>query len=240
MSLAWASDGARIFWSHNPLGTGGVGATTMTGETEALSGQARGVGGVCLSPDGGTLYAAVHDAIRRWHVGNGVELMSWRTESSGFLAVSPDGKTLASTHPLSVLSQVRIQVALWDTATGKMRSRVLDRAEYFDGVGFSPDGTRLAVLGHQSLSLWEMQSWALIHRETSKKFYTDMAFSPDGRFLATSNNDGVVRFHDGRTGAPLHSFAWEIGKVLCVAFAADGMRAAAGGALGDVVVWDVD
>ena len=28
--------------------------------------------------------------------------------------------------------------------------------------------------------------------------------------------------------------------VLCVAFARDGMRAAAGGSLGNIVVWDVD
>jgi WD40 repeat protein len=74
----------------------------------------------------------------------------------------------------------------------------------------------------------------------SKKNFTGLTFSPDGRFLATSGNDGLVRFWEGSSGESREAFDWRIGKVLCVAFAPDGMRAAAGGSNGDIVVWDVD
>jgi WD40 repeat protein len=187
------------------------------------------------------LYAATRSAIRRWDVAAELELPRWRTISPGFLAVSADGRTLASTHPLSPLAKVNsFHVTLWDTATGEKKTHLKECAGFFDGVAFSPDGTRLAALGHQSLWLWELPSCRAICRRPSKKSYTGLAFSPDSQLLATSCNDGKVRFWDGQEAEPLKVFDWEIDKVLCVAFAPDGMRAAAGGALGNLVVWDVD
>jgi WD40 repeat protein len=209
----------------------------------------REVGGICLSPDGGALYAATQGAVRRWDVATGGALASWPTAapaswpavSPGFLAVSADGQTLASTHPLSPLARtVPFHVALWDVATGRQRAQLLDCREFFDGVAFSPEGARLAALGHQSLWLWELPGGRPVAQRPSRKFYTGLAFSPDGRLLATSSNDGAVRFWDGRSAEPLQTFAWEVGKVLCLAFSPDGMRAAAGGSTGDIVVWDVD
>jgi WD40 repeat protein len=240
-NLVWVPDGSAVFWTGCGYSANSVCRTTVTGQTEALTLTDNEVGGICLAPDGRTLYAAARSAIRRWDIATGRALTSWRTTSPGFLAVSPDGQTLASTHPHSVLARnVAFHVALWDVATGRRRARLLDCRELYDGVAFSPEGTRLAALGHQSLWLWEMPAGRPVAQRPSKKFYTGLAFSPDGRLLATSGNDGAVRFCDGHTAEPLQTFAWDLGKVLCVAFSPDGMRAAAGGSTGDIVVWDVD
>jgi WD40 repeat protein len=48
-----------------------------------------------------------------------------------------------------------------------------------------------------------------------------------------------VRFWDLATGRD-RAFRWKIGEVHALAFAPDGMTAAAGGEHGDIVVWDVD
>jgi hypothetical protein len=48
-----------------------------------------------------------------------------------------------------------------------------------------------------------------------------------------------VRLWDIDSGRQRAAFDWGIGKVYAVAFAPDGMRAAAGGQQ-NIVVWDVD
>lgn len=48
-----------------------------------------------------------------------------------------------------------------------------------------------------------------------------------------------MRFWDGRTGELLKAYDWNIDKALCVTFAPDGLRAAAGGSTGKIVIWDV-
>jgi len=240
-SLIWTPDGLRIIWSCGSFGFGRVCWTTIDGLTEELIGKAHDAAGVCLTPDGRTLYAATAHAICRRDIVTGIELRAWKTVSPAFLAVSPDGGTLASTHPHSPLAEVDVfHVALWDIATGTQRTRLLECNQFSDGVAFAPDGTRLAALGHESLWLWEFPACRVVTSHPSRKFYTGLAFSSDSRILATSNNDGMIRFWDSATGGAIKVFDWDMEKALCIAFSTDGTRAAAGSAKGKIVVWDLD
>jgi WD40 repeat protein len=67
-----------------------------------------------------------------------------------------------------------------------------------------------------------------------------LAFSPDGRVLATAGADGRVVFWDPSTGERAQVFEWGIGPLHALSFAPDGLTCAAGGANGRVVLWDVD
>jgi WD40 repeat protein len=69
---------------------------------------------------------------------------------------------------------------------------------------------------------------------------TQVAFHPDGTFLATAGADGTVRYLDPRTWQELRRYDWDVGSVGALAFAPDGMRCAAGGSTGTIVIWDVD
>jgi hypothetical protein len=66
-----------------------------------------------------------------------------------------------------------------------------------------------------------------------------VAFSPDGRFLALSDADGVVRLLEAETGSPLLHRQGTDGAVESLAFAPDGKRLAAGYRNGTALIWDV-
>src|SRR5262249_30643918 len=106
----------------------------------------------------------------------------------------------------------------------------------------SRDGPFLAVAAGTHLEVCDLATGKPIGsvRNSGRKHFTDVAFHPSGRWLAASSNHETVRVFDAATLAEVAAVDWNVGAVRRIAFAPDGMRAAAAGKTGKVVVWDVD
>ncbi|MEG0881739.1 MAG: WD40 repeat domain-containing protein, partial [Janthinobacterium sp.] len=67
------------------------------------------------------------------------------------------------------------------------------------GVRFSPDGTRLAVLG-RDLVLWDVAARQKLWRGKFLAHMSDMAFSPDGSRIAIKSTTGQLAVVDAEAG----------------------------------------
>ena len=65
-----------------------------------------------------------------------------------------------------------------------------------------------------------------------------VAFSPDGKHIATASSDGTARVWDAATGHPVVTLKGHAAKVTCVAFSPDGTRIATASFDGTAKVWD--
>jgi WD40 repeat protein len=67
-----------------------------------------------------------------------------------------------------------------------------------------------------------------------------LAFSPDGRLIATACADGGVRLHEAATGKLVRTLEKSEGPVRAVAFSPDGKTLVSGGADSLIRVWETD
>jgi WD40 repeat protein len=159
------------------------------------------------------------------------------------LTFSPDGRRLASTGPDHT-------VKLWDMATGQEVLILRGHSAPVCAVAFSTDGRRLASAAASTatpqpenqpgeVKVWDLVGGRELHTLTGHHWGTfGVAFSPDGRRLASAGKDQTVRLWDADTGREQRVLRGHQGGVTSVAFSPDSRRLASGSMDSTIKVWD--
>jgi WD40 repeat protein/serine/threonine protein kinase len=202
-------------------------------------------------PDGARLVTASADGtVRQWDAATGLEIEAPYDRHSGEVGAavySPDGQWVAS-------AGIDRTVRVWQ-ATGRQDVAVLHgHTGAVHEVAFAPDGRRLASLSGSTaerqaagwvadgtVRVWDVDPEAtlpLLRGHTS--YVYPVAFSPDGRWLASGGWDHELRLWDAATGAPCAVLPHP-GIVPCLAFGPDGTWLVSGCfADGRLRIWDVE
>jgi WD40 repeat protein len=111
-------------------------------------------------------------------------------------------------------------------------------------LAFAPDGQCLAVHLRERLDLYDLvRSRRLTSIETSASnppwISPNIAFSPDGRWLATCDADSLIRLRSATTGAVVATLEGHGASVLSLAFSPDGTRLATGAVDYTIRLWDI-
>jgi WD40 repeat protein len=171
-----------------------------------------------------------------WDVKTGKQVLGlgrWGGEAATAVAVSPDGRLIAS-------AGWDLVIRVWEVATGKEKLSLKAHTHEITALAFRRDGTGLVSASRDaSIRVWDLPTGR--EARTYRGHTADvvgLGFGPQDRWLASAGRDGSVCLWELNVEQDAWTGINRAGLVTSLAFAPDGRTLAAGD--NGVSLWDVE
>jgi WD40 repeat protein len=203
MTVAWNANG-RLILTGSKDGTACLWDATTGAQLRTVRCHTNWVLSVAFSPDSRHFATAGRDgAVRIWEAETGrpLHVLPGHGDWVQQVVFSPDGRHIAT-------GSADRKARLWDSDTGRLLLTMEGHRSGISSLVFSPDGARLATAGagadlrqiwatdHSAL-IWDLHTGKESFELDAHRFWVvAVAFSPEGKRLATGSMDNTVRIRE--------------------------------------------
>ncbi|MBT3295204.1 MAG: protein kinase [Verrucomicrobia bacterium] len=231
LTCASLSPDGRHVLTASDGGTTRIWDAQTGGMLRALSGHGGAITWAAYSPDGGRIVTAGYDGLRVWDADSGKRPITIRVDKqvSRIAEFSPDGRLL-----LMAGDGVRI----WDAVSGDDVGHFDKHTDHVTTLAFSRDG-QYVITGSRDMTarLWSLPGCEeKLTLKGAGSAVSAVAFSPDGRRVATAGKQGI-RIWDATNGSELLKLEGHQGWIASLQFSADGRLLLSAGNDGTARVW---
>jgi WD40 repeat protein len=226
-----------------------------TGELKRTINTTQAVWSIALTPDDQTVVSGNDDGtIGLWNLETSElkRTLTGHSNSVAYLAITPDGQTLASAGNMGDKSDKTVKV--WNLETGELKRTLRGHEYWLLSIAISPDGQTVA----SSSSDNTIRLWSLDTGEQKNIFYMkntgvlgnrDVAnaivFSPDGKnLLANMSTYGNIELWNLNTGKQKNIFLDTNNKTQHntsnIVISPDGQTLVGGSGYGTLMVWNLN
>lgn len=246
LSTAFAPDGETVAVSFAPhfgsvsrldrygMGWYRIADATSRGTDPALPAY---LSALQYSPDGKRLLAAdLHGNILLWNAATMRRLSNFKADKTCVFSAefAPDGGRFATADNDGT-------VKLWSSEGQILQAPLAVASVPVTRVAFSPDGTMLATVVYDEVAIWDAASGRKrFSFSRLKQPVSDIAFSPDSRYLAISGEVGRVGVWEIASRQLWKTFVGHNHVTNSVCFSPDGMTLATSSSDRTVKLWNIE
>jgi len=184
------------------------------------------------------VFGMTNGVLEHWNLATMSRVASWQVHEGEVSTAefSPEGLFIAT-------SGTNGDVKLWDAKTRREVRRFKALGRKLLCLTFSPDSRLLAGSIHNDkplVCIWDVNEGSLLREiDGFNGLQPSLAFSPDGKLLATAHDDNNARLWEISSGNLKATLKGHVSYVVGVAFSPDGKTLATGGYDRKVKLWNI-